>query len=76
MAGELPCNLASTALKHVGHAAFETAPAYPPFDFDAIAVHGRTAAAYADVDVFRTIVRDYEAVAVGMKLDSALNDSS
>jgi hypothetical protein len=45
VAGELPGDFAAPAFEHLGHAAFEPAPADPPFDLDAVAVHGRTAVA-------------------------------
>ena len=64
-------DLAPPALEHLEHPAFESPPAHPPLDLHPVAVHGRGAMAPAYVDVFRTIVRDHEAVPVGMHLDPA-----
>src|ERR1039457_3685528 len=52
VAGELSGDFAAPTFEHLGDAAFEPAPANPPFDLDAVAVHGRTAVADADVDIF------------------------
>ncbi len=65
----------ASALENLVDPALQAAAAHPPLDFDAIAVHGRAAVTRADVDVFGMIVRNHEAVAVGVDLDPARHDA-
>jgi hypothetical protein len=68
-AHDLPGDLAAAPLEHVQHPPLEAARPHPPLHVHPVSVHRRAAHARGDVDVFGPVVRNHEAVAVGVDLD-------